>query len=99
AAREVDADSVEVSSGGWIYEFAGTEPAFKPDGILTFVRDGRLREWTGRCPETAQKVVFESLHDVPRCDRPIEGAPRDVREIAWLSVNDYAVVAGPDDTS
>ena len=96
AARQVNADTIEVSSGGWSFGFEGISPAFKPDGILTFVRDGRLREWTGRCPETARKVVFEGLHDVTRCDRPVAGAPRDVREVAWLSVRDYAVVAGPD---
>jgi hypothetical protein len=96
AARQVNADTIEVTSGGWSFGFEGISPAFKPDGILTFVRDGRLREWTGRCPETARKVVFEGLHDVARCDRPVAGAPRDVREVAWLSVRDYAIVAGPD---
>jgi hypothetical protein len=96
AARQVDAETIEVTSGGWSFGFEGISPAFKRDGILTFVRDGRLREWTGRCPERAQKVVFEGLHEVARCDRPVEGAPRDVREVAWLGVNDYAVVAGPD---
>jgi hypothetical protein len=96
AARQVDADTIEVTSGGWSFGFDGISPAFKPDGILTFVRDGRLREWTGRCPEAAQKVVFEGLHEVARCDRPVEGAPRGVREVAWLGVDDYAVVAGPD---
>ncbi len=96
AARQVNADTIEVTSGGWSFGFEGISPAFKPDGILTFVRDGRLREWTGRCPETARKVVFEGLHDVARCDRPVAGAPRDVREVAWLTVGDYAVVAGPD---
>lgn len=96
AARQVNADTIEVTSGGWSFGFEGISPAFKPDGILTFVRDGRLREWTGRCPETARKVVFEGFHDVARCDRPVARAPRDVREVAWLSVRDYAVVAGPD---
>jgi hypothetical protein len=96
AARQVNADTVEVTSGGWSFGFEGTSPAFRPNGILTFVRHGRLREWTGRCPETAQRVVFRGLHDVARCDRPIAGSPRDVREVAWLTVRDYAVVAGPD---
>ena len=96
AARQVDVDTIEVTSGGWSFGFEGISPAFKPDGILTFVRDGRLREWTGRCPEAARKVVFEGLHDVARCDRLVPGAPRDVREVAWLSIGDYAVVAGPD---
>ena len=96
AARQVNADTIEVTSGGWSFGFEGVSPAFKPDGILTFVRDGRLREWSGRCPETTRKVVFEGLHDVGRCDRPVAGAPHNVREVAWLSVRDYAVVAGPD---
>ena len=96
AARQFNADTIEVTSGGWSFGFEGISPAFRPDGILTFVRDGRLHEWTGRCPETAQKVVFEGLHEVARCDRAVQGAPHDVREVAWLNVRDYAVVAGPD---
>jgi hypothetical protein len=96
AARQVDADTIEVTSGGWSFGFEGIAPAFKPDGILTFVRHGRLREWTGRCPETAEKVVFEGLHEVARCDRLVEGGPRRVREVAWLGVDNYALVAGPD---
>jgi len=96
AARQADADTIEVASGGWSFAFKGMSPAFKPDGILTFIRGGRLREWSGRCPETAQKVVFRGLHDVPRCDRPIPGSPRDVREVVWLTVADYAAIAGPD---
>ena len=96
AARQVDVDTIEVASGGWSHEFAGTSPAFRPDGILTFVRDGRLREWTGRCPEGAPKVVFQGLHDVARCDRSVPGSPAGVREVAWLTVRDYAALTGPD---
>ena len=96
AARQVNADTIEVTSGGWSFGFEGTSPAFKPDGILTFVRDGRLREWTGRCPETAQRVVFQGLHDVARCDQPVTGAPDGIREVAWLGLRDYAVISGPD---
>lgn len=96
AARQVNADTIEVTSGGWSHGFRGTSPAFRPDGILTFVRDGRLREWTGRCPPGADKVVFQGLHDVGRCDRPVPGAPHAVREVAWLGVRDYAVITGPD---
>lgn len=96
AARQLDADTIEVASGGWSFRFAGASPSFRQDGILTFVRDGRLREWTGRCPGGAQKVVFEGLHDVARCDRPVTGAPDGVREVAWLGFQDYAVITGPD---
>ena len=96
AARQVDQDTIEATSGGWSHGFTGTSPAFKPDGTLTFVRNGRLREWTGRCPPGAAKVVFEGLHEVALCDRPVVGAPSGVREVAWLGVGDYAVVTGPD---
>jgi hypothetical protein len=96
AARQVNADTIEVTSGGWSHGFTGMSPAFKPDGTLTFVRNGRLREWTGRCPAEARKVVFQGLHEVALCDRPVAGAPRGVREVAWLGVADYAVITGPD---
>ncbi|HEY7002672.1 MAG TPA: hypothetical protein VH281_00200 [Gaiellaceae bacterium] len=95
AARQVDAETIEVTSGGWGYRFEGLAPAFKPDGTLTFIRDGRLYEWTARCPPTAKIVEFEGLHAVPRCVREIEGAPRSMQEVAWLTDRDYAAIAGP----
>jgi hypothetical protein len=96
AAKQVNADTIEVTSGGWSYAFEGSAPAFKPDGTLTFVRDGRLYEWTARCPAKAQIIRFQELHDVPRCVEPISGAPRGLREVAWLAEDRYAAVAGPD---
>jgi hypothetical protein len=54
----------EVSSvaSGWSFEFEGSEPAFRPDGTLTFVRDGELWGWVeGRCPPGAATVVFRSF--------------------------------------
>jgi hypothetical protein len=99
AARQVNADTIEVTSGGWSYGFEGTSPAFKPDGTLTFVRDGRLFEWTARCPQTVEIIRFEGLHDVPRCVRLVAGAPRSIREVAWLGDRDYAAIAGPDGAS
>jgi hypothetical protein len=96
AARQVNANTIEVTSGSWSFGFEGTSPAFRLDGILTFVKHGRLREWTGRCPAKTAKVVFEALHDVARCDRPVAGAPEGVREVAWLGSHDYAVITGPD---
>jgi WD40 repeat protein len=96
AARQVNADTIEVTSGGWSYAFEGSAPAFKPDGTLTFVRDGRLYEWTARCPEKARIIRFQELHDVPRCIEPVTRAPRGIREVAWLDDGRYAAVAGPD---
>ncbi len=95
AARQVNAETIDVTSGGWSYGFEGSSPAFKPDGTLTFVRAGGLYEWTARCPSTAQIIEFEGLHAVPRCVRRIEPAPRDVQDVAWLSDRDFAAIAGP----
>ena len=33
AARQVNADTIEVTSGGWSFGFEGTSPAFKPDYV------------------------------------------------------------------
>src|SRR3954470_11095462 len=96
AAKQVNADTIEVTSGGWSYAFQGSAPAFKPDGTLTFVRDGRLYEWTARCPAKARIIRFQELHDVPRCVEPITDAPHGIREVAWLADDRYAAVAGPD---
>jgi hypothetical protein len=95
AARQLNANTIEVTSGGWSYGFEGTNPAFKPDGTLTFVRDGGLYEWSARCPASAKTVEFEGLHSVPRCVQRIEGAPRSAQDVVWLTDRDYAVVAGP----
>ncbi|HEX5467824.1 MAG TPA: hypothetical protein VFW80_02115 [Gaiellaceae bacterium] len=96
AARQVNADTIVVTSGGWSYAFEGTSPAFQPDGTLTFVRRGRLFEWTARCPPDAQIVRFEEVHEVPRCVQPIAGAPRNLKEVSWLGDRRYAAIAGPD---
>jgi hypothetical protein len=98
AARQVNAETIEVTSGAWSFAFAGTSPAFKPDGTLTFVRGGRIYEWTARCAESTKTVRFEGNRDLPRCVRRIDGM-EDVHEIAWLDDSDYAVVAGPDQTA
>ena len=94
AARQVNAETIEVTSGGWSYGFEGISPAFKPDGTLTFVHAGGLYEWTARCPSTAKIIEFEGLHAVPRCVRRIEPAPTHVQDVAWLSDRDFAAIAG-----
>jgi hypothetical protein len=95
AARQVNGETIEVTAGGWRYGFEGTSPAFKPDGTLTFVRDGKLYEWTARCPATAKIIEFEGLHSVPRCIQEIAGAPRSMLDVVWLTDRDYAAIAGP----
>jgi hypothetical protein len=93
-ARQVDADVIEVRSEDWRLRFEGNGPAFRPEGRLTFLRNGRLFEWTVRCPPAAERVVFRGLHELVRCPRPVPGAPERLRELVWLSGRDFVAVAG-----
>jgi hypothetical protein len=58
---------------GWTHRSAGSSPSFRPDGTLTFVRDGALWQWSDRCPEGAQTVVFRTGYlagqSTARCER------------------------------
>ena len=94
AARQVNSETIEVTSGGWSYGFEGTSPAFKPNGTLTFIRGGRLYEWTARCPATAKIIEFEGLRSVPRCVHPVKPAPSAMQDVAWLTDRDFAAIAG-----
>jgi hypothetical protein len=61
---------VSSEATGWSYRFPGSSPAFRPDGTLTFVRDGELWGWVeGRCPAGRVTVVFRSLGATERCGR------------------------------
>lgn len=95
-AEQIDFATIEVSSEQWRYRFSGSAPAFKPGGTLTFVRDGRMFEWTARCPQGAKIVTFLGLRAVGRCARPVPRSPRGVREIVWTGERDFAVLAGPE---
>jgi hypothetical protein len=95
-ARQVDADVIEVRSEDWRLRFEGTAPAFRPEGRLTFLRDGRLFEWTVRCPPAAEKTIFRGLYPLERCPRALAGAPEHLQELVWLSGDSFAAVAGPE---
>jgi hypothetical protein len=98
-ASQVEPDTISVATEGWGFTFRGTAPAFKPGGTLTFVRDGRLYEWTVRCPLGKDAVRFEGLHSLTRCERPVAGAPRGVKEVVWLGEREYAAVVGENPTA
>jgi hypothetical protein len=93
-ASQVDADIIEVRSEDWSLRFEGTAPAFRPEGRLTFIRAGRLFEWTVRCPPAAERVVFRGFHELVRCPRLVPGAPDRLREVVWLNAHDFAAVTG-----
>jgi hypothetical protein len=82
-------------AAGWEYRFRGEAPAYKPDGALTFLRNGQVFELTGYC---------RPRRNVPWCERllfsrsdllaPVaDGAhPVRVKEIAWFSPTRMAAV-------
>jgi len=72
---------------GWEYRFAGDAPAYKPDGTLTFVRDGEVVELTGYCRPRrkapwCERVLLTSRDLFGALGDPIDRA---VKEIAWLT--------------
>ena len=96
AASQVGADIIEARSDDWRLRFEGNDPAFTPDGSLTFLRAGRLFEWTVRCPARARTTLFDGSRPLDRCARRVRGAPERLREVVWLSKEDFAAVAGQD---
>jgi hypothetical protein len=95
AAEQVGAETIEVSSEIWSFRFPGFSPAFRPSGTLTFVRDGRVYEWTSACPAGVATVTFQGLREIDRCPRQVRDAPALVQEVVWPGENDFAVIAGP----
>jgi hypothetical protein len=93
-ASQVDQEVIEVRSEEWSLRFQGTAPAFTPEGRLTFIRAGRLWEWTVECPPAAERVIFRGFRSLSRCPRPVQGTPDQLREVVWLNADDFAAVAG-----
>jgi hypothetical protein len=93
-ARQVDADVIEVRSEDWRLRFEGSGPAFTPAGMLTFLRNGRLYEWSVRCPPGAHTATFRGMRTLERCPRLVTGAPERLREVVWLNGRDFAVISG-----
>ncbi|MGH3036063.1 MAG: hypothetical protein ACRDMU_02685 [Gaiellaceae bacterium] len=84
---------IEVSSPltGWRALFVGSSPAFRPDGTLTFVRDGELWGWVERpCAGARETVAFEARGVVERCARVLvtRGALRRAFRRGFAAVQD-----------
>ena len=75
AERETDGGRPRIlvisDATDWTFSFAGSAPAFRPDGALTFVRRGTLWGWVeGPCRPGEESVVFRSPEAaVERCAR------------------------------
>jgi hypothetical protein len=95
-ASQVDADVIEVRAEDWRLRFQGISPAFTPAGRLTFLRGGRLWEWTVQCPPAAERTIFRGFRSLERCPRPVGGTPGRLREVVWLNSGEFAAVAGGD---
>jgi hypothetical protein len=94
AARQLGPETIDVGSENWRMQFRGSDPAFEPDGTLSFLKNGRLYEWTGRCPPKVETTAFRGLHTLVRCERPVPGGPNRLRELVWLGQGSYAAIAG-----
>jgi hypothetical protein len=71
AVDESRSSLIEVSSPvtGWDYRFEGSDPSFRPNGALTFTREGELWEWSDRCRPGTREVVFRGRMSIGRCAR------------------------------
>jgi hypothetical protein len=96
SAVQAAADTIEARGQGWTLRFQGNDPAFTPSGALTFLRAGRLFEWTVQCPPGSQPTTFEGWRMIKRCARRVAGAPDGLQEVVWLNDRDFAAVAGED---
>ena len=84
-------------AAGWEYRFRGQAPAFRPDGALTFVRDGEVLELTGSCRPArrvpwCERVLFTSRDLLSPL--PDGSGTSVVKDIAWLTPTRMAVVLG-----
>jgi hypothetical protein len=63
---------VVATEANWARRFPGArDPAFKPNGALTFVRRGQLIEWTTACPPGVRSLTFREPRPTRRCARRI----------------------------
>jgi len=77
------------SSAGPRIEVRGTAPAFKPDGALTYVRDGQLIEWSVDCRPGDRLFTLPGDNATARCVRTLLEAPT-LRNLAWLTNTRFA---------
>jgi len=101
---------VEVASISppWTFRFAGSSPAFKPDGTPTFSRDGAVFEWRRCSPAISDSVAFVG-DTSSRCpvrvvsrravleatrfgNEPLPDSGMDIESLAWLDDERFAAV-------
>ena len=81
-------------AAGWEYRFRGEAPAFRPDGTLTFLRNGQLFELTGYCrPRRTCRGASGCSSAGETWSRLSRTGPTPrVKEIVWFSQTRMAAV-------
>jgi hypothetical protein len=106
-AREIDG-MIELGSpfSHQTFRFPGREPAFKPDGTFTYIRDNEIVEWTTECPPGSRLFTLTGDNATARCRRVLLSAsglhralPETrgalvLKDLAWLSSTRFVTVVG-----
>ena len=77
-------------SGSGQVAVRGTSPAFKPDGTLTYLQEGRLVEWTIRCARSERLFTIPGDNGTARCVRSV--FPRRLLDVDWLTNSRFVAV-------
>jgi hypothetical protein len=81
---------VVVDSAGLEYRLTGTAPAFRPDGTLTFVRDGAIIQASDLCASSppypgCERVLLTRRDLLEPLQTNAAAADTEVKAIAWLT--------------
>jgi hypothetical protein len=83
-------DGFALEAGPQTIVARGRAPAFKPDGTLTQVRDGKLVEWSVDCKLGERLFTLPADNGTARCVHTIY--PHPVTTVAWFSNSRFAAV-------
>lgn len=89
AVPRQDGFALEPAPGRFIVA-RGKVPAFKPDGTLTQVRDGKLLEWSIDCQPGQRLFTLPGDNATARCVHAVY--PRPATAVAWFSNSRFAAV-------
>jgi hypothetical protein len=89
AVPREDGFALEAGPGQMIV-VRGRAPAFKPDGTLTQVRDGKLVEWNIDCEPGERLFTLPADNATARCVHTV--FPRPVTAVAWFSDTRFGAV-------
>ena len=89
AVPREDGFALETGPGQTIV-IRGRVPAFKPDGTLTQVRNGKLVEWSIECRHAERLFTLPGDNATARCAHTV--FPRPIVTVVWFSNSRFAAV-------